>query len=112
MTFDPGSQLDYPKGSKVTIIESILDEGVFKTADEESLNLYKKMTILSLVIANGKHNLIYFKTFLFRGEFFTRICNFTWRGVSDCEELVGQNKPTVNCEIYLVMSDSDCRVIV
>ena len=41
MTFDPGSQLDYPKGSKVTIIESILDEGVFKTADEESLNLYK-----------------------------------------------------------------------
>ena len=41
VTFDPGSQLDYPKGSEVTIIESILDDGVFKTADEESLNLYK-----------------------------------------------------------------------
>ena len=41
VTFDPGSQLDYPKGSKVTIIESILDDGVCKTADDESLNLYK-----------------------------------------------------------------------
>jgi hypothetical protein len=35
------------------------------------------MSILSLVIANGKHNLIFFKTFLFRGEFFTRKWDFT-----------------------------------
>ena len=43
------------------------------------------MSILSLVIANDKHILIYFKTFLFRGEFFTRKWDFTWR-VSDCDD--------------------------
>ena len=41
VTFEPGSQLDYPKASRVTMIESTLDDGVFKTADEESLNLYE-----------------------------------------------------------------------
>ncbi len=46
------------------------------------------MSILSFVVANGKHNLIYFKTFLFRGYFFTRKWDFAWR-VSDCKELVG-----------------------
>jgi len=41
VTFDPGSQLDYPKGAEVRSTQQILDESMFKLADEESVNLYK-----------------------------------------------------------------------
>lgn len=41
MTFDPGSPLDYPEGSRVTTTDIFLDPVAFETADDESLNLYK-----------------------------------------------------------------------
>ena len=41
VTFDPGSQLDYPKGAEVTTIKDILDASVFKIADNESVNLHE-----------------------------------------------------------------------
>tara|TARA_X000001382_G_scaffold128464_1_gene118229 strand:- start:3920 stop:4462 length:543 start_codon:yes stop_codon:yes gene_type:complete len=41
VTFNPGSQLDYPKGAKVTTIKDILDAPVFDIADNESANLHQ-----------------------------------------------------------------------
>lgn len=41
VTFDPGSQLDYPKGAEVTTIKDMLDASVFEMADNESANLYE-----------------------------------------------------------------------
>ena len=41
MTFDPGSQVDYPKVAKVTTIKDILDPTIFEIADNESRNLHE-----------------------------------------------------------------------